>query len=104
MDGLQKLQIIVGIATIIGVAIALANSPDHGRRRLLGWAKVAMMLALLASNLWSISDFLTATPAPSRWEIFSLSISIIGVMFMGGLLIWEYVDYKFSKRISNQPS
>ncbi|TLG92967.1 hypothetical protein FEM54_05975 [Pseudomonas edaphica] len=104
MDGLQKLQIIVGAATVIGVVIALANSPDHGRRRLLGWAKVAMVLALLVFNLWSISDFLSATTAPSRWEIFGLSISIIGVMIMGSLLIWEYVEYKFSKKVSNQPS
>lgn len=104
MDGLEKLQIIVGAATVIGVVIALANSPEHGRRRLLGWAKVTLVLSLLAFNLWSISNFLSATSAPSRWEIFSLAVSIIGVMTMGGLLIWEYVEYKFSKRISNQPS
>lgn len=104
MNGLEKLQMIVGAATVIGVAIALANSPEDGRRRLLGWAKVTCVIALLAFNLWSIANFLSAASAPTRWEIFSLAVSIIGVMAMGSVLIWEYVEYKASKRTSNRSS
>lgn len=94
MDTMQFLQVVVGIATIIGVLIAVANSPVEGRRRLLGWSKNLLVAGLFSFNIWNIADFLQGSGSPSRFEIFGVAVSLVGGLTMFALLFWEYNDYK----------